>query len=268
MAKGQTRHDRASLNDVEAVVGTPGPGEGAGHEQARDSQDPSEYATGLEDAGNGIRSTPEPFCPPRIMPCRVVRASYTDEVITVYQAYSSPIADAAITAGTFVAPFKRERMTWIKPSFLWMMYRSGWGTKPGQERVLAITITREGFEWALAHAALSHFDDRLHGSEDEWRAQKQVSPVRAQWDPERSLTSAALTHRAIQVGLGGEAVRCYVTEWITGITDVSGLAAQIHAEVSAGHLDAAQAALPVERVYPLPEHIRARLGADPVLAPS
>ncbi|MDI8083747.1 DUF4291 domain-containing protein [Salmonella enterica subsp. enterica serovar Kentucky] len=26
-------------------------------------------------------------------------------------------------------------MTWIKPSFLWMMYRSHWGTKdPGQKR--------------------------------------------------------------------------------------------------------------------------------------
>jgi len=201
------------------------------------------------------------------MPSRVVRASYTDEVITVYQAYSPPIADAALAAGTFVAPFKRERMTWIKPSFLWMMYRSGWGTKPGQERVLAVTITREGFEWALAHAALSHFDDRFHGSEDEWRAQVQASPVRVQWDPERSLTDAALTERTIQVGLGGEAVHHYVSEWITGITDVSARAAQIRAEVSAGHLDAAQAALPAERVYPLPEHIRARIGADSLLAP-
>ena len=40
-------------------------------------------------------------------------------------------------------------MTWIKPSFLWMMYRCGWGLKEGQETVLAVEITREGFEWAL-----------------------------------------------------------------------------------------------------------------------
>jgi len=40
-------------------------------------------------------------------------------------------------------------MTWIKPSFLWMMYRSGWATKPGQEHILATQITRDGFEWAL-----------------------------------------------------------------------------------------------------------------------
>jgi hypothetical protein len=58
-------------------------------------------------------------------PERQVRAQFTDRTLTVYQAYPSEIADAAVRAGTFVPPFKRERMTWIKPSFLWMMYRSG-----------------------------------------------------------------------------------------------------------------------------------------------
>ena len=60
---------------------------------------------------------------------REVRAVYDAETIRVYQAYSDEIADAALAAGTFVAPFKRDRMTWIKPSFLWMMYRSGWARK-------------------------------------------------------------------------------------------------------------------------------------------
>ncbi len=55
-----------------------------------------------------------------------------------------------------------ERMTWIKPSFLWMMYRSGWATKPGQERVLAVELLRSGFEQALSEACLSSFDRRFH----------------------------------------------------------------------------------------------------------
>ena len=42
---------------------------------------------------------------------RLVRASYTAESITVYQAYGPQIADAAVGAGTFVPPFNRERMT-------------------------------------------------------------------------------------------------------------------------------------------------------------
>jgi len=63
---------------------------------------------------------------------RQVRAVFDEYAITVYQAYSPQIADTALSAGTFIAPFMRGRMTWIKPSFLWMMYRSGWATKPGQ----------------------------------------------------------------------------------------------------------------------------------------
>ena len=89
------------------------------------------------------------------VPARQIRARCTDRTLTVYRAYSPEIAVPAVGAGRFVAPFRRERMTWIKPSFLWMMYRCGWATKPGQERVLAVEITRAGLEWALARACLS-----------------------------------------------------------------------------------------------------------------
>ncbi len=77
-------------------------------------------------------------------PSRQIRAVFDAETITVYQAYSPAIAAPALAAQTFVAPFKRERMTWIKPSFLWMMYRCGWASKPGQERVLAVRIIARG----------------------------------------------------------------------------------------------------------------------------
>ena len=105
----------------------------------------------------------------------------------MYQAFRPEIAEAAVAAGRFVAPFTRDRMTWIKPSFLWMMYRSGWATKPGQERVVAVEITRSGFEWALAHACLSHYDPDLHRDRRAWSHRVKTSPVRVQWDPERSL---------------------------------------------------------------------------------
>jgi hypothetical protein len=49
-----------------------------------------------------------------------------------------------------------------------MMYRSSWGSAVGKERVLAIRIRREGFEWDLAHSVLSGYDGRVHTSRDEW----------------------------------------------------------------------------------------------------
>ena len=136
-------------------------------------------------------------------PKHQVRAVHDAETITVYQAYPPAIADAAMRAGRFVPPFKRERMTWIKPSFCWMMYRCGWATKPGQERVLAVRMSRAGFERALGMASLSHFDRRLHDDAAAWAAQKAASPVRVQWDPERTASGVALEHRSLQVGIGG-----------------------------------------------------------------
>ena len=192
------------------------------------------------------------------MSYRQVRASFTDRSITVYQAYSPQIADAAVGAQTFVAPFKRERMTWIKPSFLWMMYRSGWATKPGQERILAIQVTRKGFEWALAHAALSSYEPGIHDSEEQWIAQKRTSPVRVQWDPDRSPTLAPLSRRAIQIGLSGEAVDLFLDQWITAISDITPLVRRVQ-------LGAADAELPVEEVYLLPNSISTRIGASPAL---
>ena len=41
-----------------------------------------------------------------------------DATIVVYQAFPKAIAEAALKAGTFVAPFSFQRMTWIKPC-LW-----------------------------------------------------------------------------------------------------------------------------------------------------
>ncbi len=183
------------------------------------------------------------------IPTRQIRAVYDDTTIRVYQAYSDAIADSALKHQTFVSPpFKMERMTWIKPSFLWMMYRAGWGNKDeGQKRILAIDITREGFEWALAHSCPSHPEPGM--SADEWEQLKSRSPVRIQWDPERDLFLQPLPHRAIQIGLSKEAVRLYAGEWIQQITDMTKLAHKIQSLVSIGNPSAAKDLLPNEKPY-------------------
>jgi hypothetical protein len=196
------------------------------------------------------------------VPTRQVRATYSAESITVYQAYPLEIADPAVAAGRFVPPFKRERMTWIKPSFLWMMYRCGWATKPEQERVLAVEITRAGFEWALAHACLSHFDRTRDADRQAWSRRLKVSPVRVQWDPERSLRLSALPHRSLQVGLSREAVNRYVTDWTVALTDVTPLVRTIHDLVRAGDEQTAATLLPTERPYPLPAQIATIIAAS------
>ncbi|MFE9960378.1 DUF4291 domain-containing protein [Micromonospora sp. NPDC005299] len=196
------------------------------------------------------------------VPARQIHARYSADTITVYQAYPPQVALPAVAAGRFVAPFKRDRMTWIKPSFLWMMYRCGWATKPGQERVLSIDITREGFEWALARACLSHYDRDVHGDKTTWSRQLKTSPVRVQWDPERTLHLEALPYRSLQVGLSGEAVDRYVDDWIVAVTDITPTVHRVRELLRINDEQSAAAHLPVEHVYPLPAQIGVRLDAS------
>ncbi|MFE0103441.1 DUF4291 domain-containing protein [Streptomyces sp. NPDC059009] len=188
-----------------------------------------------------------------------IRALHTPSTITVYQAYRPEIGLPAATAGRFPATWQRDRMTWIKPSFLWMMYRCGWATKEGQETVLAVEISREGFEWALEHACLSHYERGLHPDIATWKRQLKQAPARVQWDPERDLRLQPLPHRSLQLGLTGEAARRYADEWTVSITDVTALARTVHGHVRDGELDAARQLLPAEHPYPVREGFLAHL---------
>jgi len=188
-----------------------------------------------------------------VIPFRQVRADFDDDTVVVYQAFSPAIADPAVRAGRFVPPFGMSRMTWIKPSFLWMMYRCGWATKPGQERVLAVRITRAGFEAALADAALSAFEPGTYPDIDAWRAALRDRPVRVQWDPERTPDGSPLAWRSLQVGLSGDMVTRYVNEWTVAIKDITPtLTSRRNGDMP----------LPVERAYPLPDEIARRIGAS------
>ncbi|OLO29275.1 hypothetical protein PZ61_0201380 [Streptomyces sp. MNU77] len=171
-----------------------------------------------------------------------IRADYDARTIVFYQAYSPAIADAALRAGRFVAPFSFHRMTWIKPSFMWLMHRSNWARKPGQERVLAVRINREGWEEALSQAVLTTADP----------AAVAQAAVHVQWDPERSPRGAALNHYSIQVGIGRHLIRTFTDDWIVSLTDLTPQVRKVSALLQTGRATKAQRLIPTERAYPLP----------------
>ncbi|MFG2499579.1 DUF4291 domain-containing protein [Streptomyces sp. NPDC048441] len=195
-------------------------------------------------------------------PTHQIRALHTESTVTVYQAYAPELGEPAARTGRFPAAWKRDRMTWIKPSFLWMMYRCGWATKEGQETVLAVEITREGFEWALRHACLSHYAHGVHPDQASWKRDLRRAPTRVQWDPERDLHLNPLPHRSLQLGLAGDAARRYADEWTVSITDVTDRAHAIHTLVRKDQdLESAAVLLPEERPYPTPDALLAHLHA-------
>lgn len=188
-----------------------------------------------------------------------IRASYTRDTIVVYQAFNDVIADAALRVGRFVAPFSLTRMTWIKPSLLWLMVRSHWATRRGQERILQIQISRSGWDKALELGVLTYFEPRVHHSNRQWREDFGKALVHIQWDPERSLRGATLPVNSIQVGLSRHIIDQYVNEWIVGIDDMTDQIQKIRNLCLAGKSERARRFLPKERVYPIEDLVARKL---------
>src|SRR4249920_3788431 len=99
---------------------------------------------------------------------RHILAQFDTDTVVVYQAYRPAIGHHAAKHQRFGAEFSFNRMSWIKPNFLWMMYRSGWGTKPGQEVTLAVWLRRAAFDAILAGAVPSSFDPAHYPDEAAW----------------------------------------------------------------------------------------------------
>jgi hypothetical protein len=189
-----------------------------------------------------------------------IRAHYDDRSMIVYQAYPKSIALPALQNNRFVPPFSLNRMTWIKPSFLWLMERSNWGLKSGQEMILAIRITRQGWEEALSHAVLTSYDPRVYRHYDEWAAQFERALVHVQWDPERTLRGKSLPVHSIQVGLSRHIIEKYVSEWTVEIQDATPYVRKIYGLLQQGQEAKAKGLLPKERVYSLNQALAQQIG--------
>lgn len=192
---------------------------------------------------------------------RHILAQFDDDTLVVYQAYKPSIAEWAVAHGRLGGPeFGLGRMSWVKPNFLWMMYRCGWATKQDQERVLALRIDRRFFDELLALAVPSSRDRRRFDSEAAWREAVKRSDVRLQWDPDHDPSGAPLPRRAIQLGLRGEVLRRLCEEELREVHDVTAMVTSERVHVAAGRLDALS--VPREAVYRPGEEIAAALGLD------
>jgi hypothetical protein len=134
------------------------------------------------------------------------------------------IADFAVQYQAFGGPqFKAKRMTWIKPSFAWVLYRSGYGLKHNQNRILKIK---------LSHRAVAELLYRCKCKEG-----GSGSNGRVQWDPARDIMTSEgkgkkqtprklPQQRAIQIGLQWALSELYVAS-VLSIEDATALARQV-----------------------------------------
>lgn len=191
---------------------------------------------------------------------RHILAQFDAEKVVVYQAFRPKIGQYAAWHGRqFGDNFSLSRMSWIKPNFLWMMFRSGWATKENQETVLAVSLKRTAFDVILEQAVASAFDPEQHGSRDEWQDALGRSEVRLQWDPDHAPDGATkFERRAIQLGLRGGVLAQYASDWIVNIEDITPFVTEQHKHVQAGNLSLLQT--PCEAVYPVSDVQAKQLG--------
>lgn len=188
---------------------------------------------------------------------RQIRALYDDQTITVYQAYPASIALPAVRQQKLSASpdFSLERMTWIKPSWCWIMYRAGYSFKDErQAHILALRMKHEHFRHLLSLAVVNdRSGDRSVKGMDQ--------PVRVQWDPERTPQLDALPYRSIQIGIPRDLSGKWVEGWIESIEDVTERAKELKSAVEADPAVTRdelvrRGLVPDERVYEVSEELQ------------
>ncbi len=194
---------------------------------------------------------------------RHILAQFDNQTVVVYQAYNPAIGRFATKHGAFGGDFNYARMSWIKTNFLWMMYRSGWGTKENQEVTLALRLQRAFFDSLLIQAVPSSWDRDLYPTQKDWSEAVGRSEVRLQFDPDHHPSGAKLDRRAIQLGLRGEILRAFGQRELVEVVDLTTFVTEQRFALAAHGVSAL--VTPQERVYvPADPVVSARLGlADP-----
>lgn len=172
----------------------------------------------------------------------------TDTEIVVYQAYNDSIADFALTNQYLGGPaFSYNRMSWIKPNFLWMMYRCGWAEKENQERVVALWIAKSAFEQILHESVFSTYTPYCYETREQWKDELNTKEVRLQWDPDHDPFGNKIERRAIQLGLKGKVLEKFGKQIITRIEDMTDFVRQQKKHIDNNQLH--QLLVPIETVY-------------------
>ena len=176
---------------------------------------------------------------------QVFNAEWDEEGVYVYQAFKDGIANWALENQRYGGPdFDPKRMTWIKPSFAWVLYRSGYAQKHNQNRILKIKIPHDAVAEILSKCSCRHGGGGTVG--------------RVQWDPERDLFAAdgnaprkMMHQRAIQIGVKGSLSEFYVQSIISiqDVTELARIVQNAHISKTKDGIENISSQLPIERPY-------------------
>jgi hypothetical protein len=161
---------------------------------------------------------------------KFIIAQFDKDSIIVYQGFKDSIATHALKNKRFGGnDYDFTRSTCLKPSFLWMMYYSGWAKNTDQENILAIRIKRTGFEQLIGLTAVKNKNAVL------------------EWEAYHDLQGNKTDRKAAKFTISGDMMKRYNEEWILDIADITPFVKEQQALILAGKLKDVQ--VPSERAY-------------------
>ena len=179
---------------------------------------------------------------------KFIIGQYDKKSIIVYQAFKDSIAEYAVQNQKFGGEdYDLHRTTWLKPSFLWMMYYSGWAKKENQENVLAIRMSRKNFDEMLRHSVMSTFYKSLYPSNESWKKQLDGTDVMLQWEPYYDLHGNKSDRMAVKIGIKGDILQRFNNEWIEEIQNITPYVEEQQSLLKANKLQKIK--IPRERAY-------------------
>lgn len=177
-----------------------------------------------------------------------ILAQQTDDQILVYQAFNPRIASYALANQCFGgAHYSYNRMSWIKPNFLWMMYRCGWAEKEAQKQVLGIWIDKSDFDRILDEAVFTSYQANMYENHEIWKAGLAAKEVRLQWDPDHDIYGEKQERKAIQLGLKGGILKDFGTQMIRKIINVTDFVKEQKQKIDKAEID--ELYVPDEWIY-------------------
>ena len=179
---------------------------------------------------------------------KFIIAQFDHDSIVIYQAFKDSIAAYAVEHQKFGGTdYDFNRMTWLKPSFLWMMYYSGWAKKENQENILAIKIKREGFDEILNYAVMSTYYKEIYGNNTVWQERLAHSDIQLQWEHYYDLFGKKTERYAARIGIKGDVQQKYNDDWIMGIQNITPYVKKQQELLLANKIEMLE--LPHERAY-------------------
>lgn len=175
-------------------------------------------------------------------------AQCTEDELVVYQAYKPSTAKYSVEHQELDGPeFSYNRMSLIKPNFLWMMYRCGWPQKKTRSMCWPIWLKKTAFIKILENAVISSLGAGHHTNNNDWNEELRTKEARLQWDPDHDPFGMKGTRRAVQPGLKGKLLEEFGMRSISRIEDITPFVKQQKQLLDNGKLS--ELTVPVERAW-------------------